>query len=147
MNKQIFVVVYCSIFTGFMISISDFQVFYIFFILTFFYIFWFCPAFAFSGFTLLLYCEVFYFFLILSFLHISLYVFRFSISSILPGFNIFLYSQVFYIFFNFMLFVCFIFQISPTSSYRLSVYKMFDLSLCIMELTNVFLTTVMLKDC
>ena len=49
----------------------------IFFILSFLYIFRICLAFVFSGFTVLLYYEVFYFFLILSFLPISLYIFRF----------------------------------------------------------------------
>ena len=106
MNKQIFVVVYRSIFTGFMISVSDFQVFYIFFILTFFYIFWFCPAFAFSGFTLLLYYEAFYIFLILSVLPISLYIFRFSISSIYYQVLIFFYILKFSIFSLLLCFSC-----------------------------------------
>ena len=88
-NIKIFVVVYCSISTGFTISISYFQVFYIFFILNFLYILIFSQTFVFSGFTFFLFYEVFYFFLILSFLPITFYVFRFSISSIFLGFTIF----------------------------------------------------------
>ena len=53
---------YCSIFTGFTIPISYLQVFYIFFILSFLYSFWFCLTFVFSRFTFLLYYEVFIFF-------------------------------------------------------------------------------------
>ena len=50
-NKWIFVVADRSIFTGFTIPISHFQVFFIFFIRSFFYIFRFCLAFVFSGFS------------------------------------------------------------------------------------------------
>ena len=50
-NKWIFVVADRPIFTGFTIPISYFQVFFIFFIRSFFYIFRFCLAFVFSGFS------------------------------------------------------------------------------------------------
>ena len=50
-NKLIFVVADRSIFTGFTIPISYFQVFFIFFIRSFFYIFRFCLAFVFSEFS------------------------------------------------------------------------------------------------
>ena len=100
-NKQIFVIVYRSIFTGFTITISCFQVFYIFFILSFLFIFWLCLAFVFSGFTFLLYFLLFYIF---SFLPISLYIFGLSISFIFWGFTLFsifssfLYFLYFYAF-------------------------------------------------
>ena len=111
-NKQIFVVVY-SIFTGFTKSISYFQVFYTFFILSFLYIFRFCLAFVFSWFTFLLYYEVIYFFLILSFLPISSSIFRFSISSILSGFTIFSIFSSFLYFLDFYAFHMFYILNSP----------------------------------
>ena len=124
-----------------------FQVFYIFFILSFLYIFWFCLAFVFSGFTFILYYEVLYFFLILGF---CTYIFGYF--RVFYIFHIFRFYYIFHILkfsifsFTFMLFICFIFRISPTSFYRFSVSKMFYLPVCITEPTNIFLILAMLKD-
>ena len=116
-SKYIFAILYHSIFTGFTIHISCFQVFYIFFILSFLYIFWFYLAFTFSRFTFALHYEVFYFLFIVFYLYLC-------VSSgflYLPCFKVLLYFpysrafSIFFFFFTFKLFICFIFQISRTS--------------------------------
>ena len=128
-NKQIFVIVYRSIFTGFTITISCFQVFYIFFILSFLFIFWLCLAFVFSGLTFLLYFLLFYIF---SFLPISLYIFGLSISFIFWGFTLIFYILKFSIF---------------SLLLRFSYVLYFELPVpAITEPTTVFLIPVMLKD-
>ena len=101
-SKYIFAILYHSIFTGFTIHISCFQVFYIFFILSFLYIFWFYLAFTFSRFTFALHYEVFYFLFIVFYLYLC-------VSSgflYLPCFKVLLYfpySRAFSIFFFFLL--------------------------------------------
>ena len=102
-NKQIFVVVYRSIFTGFTISISPFQVFYILFILSFLYIFSFSQVFIFSGFTFLLFYEVFYC------LNSQIFTYIFVYSHVFCIFPIFRFYYIFYIltFSIFSLLLCF----------------------------------------
>ena len=91
-NKQIFVFVYRSIFIRFTIYISYFQV-------VLFSVFFACSGFLqllyFQGLLFFYFNEFSSFFLIFSFLPISLYIFRFSTYS---TFSIFLYFLYFYAF-------------------------------------------------
>ena len=68
-----------------------FKIFYIFFILSFLYIFMFCLAFTFSGFTFLLYYAVLFFFNSQFFNHIFVYFQVFCI------FDIFKFYYIFYV--------------------------------------------------
>ena len=132
-NKQTFVVVY----TGFTISISYFQVFFIFFVLSFLYIFRFFSSFSIFRVYFSSILRSFLFFLNSHFfLPIFLYIFSFLYLSY------FLYSQVFCILFTFMLFIYFIFWISPTSSYR----KCFIYQSVLWSWQICFLIPVILKD-
>ena len=102
-SKYIFAILYHSIFTGFTIHISCFQVFYIFFILSFLYIFWFYLAFTFSRFTFALHYEVFYFLFILFFIYIFVSLQVFYIFHVLKFYYIFLTLELSLFFFFFLL--------------------------------------------
>ena len=142
-NKQIFVVVYRSIFTDFTITISCFQVFCIFDIFKLSISFYFCIFRVYLSSIL----SGFLFFYNSHFFYLYLYIFSgYLYLSYFQVLRYFLYSQIFYIFLTFMLFICFIFRISPTPPIGFSVQKIFYLPVCITEPTKVFLIPVMLKD-
>ena len=129
-SKKIFDIAYYYTFASFTIPSSYFQVFCI-FVFSFLHTFWFCLAFVFSGFTFLLYYQVFYFVLILSILPISLNVFRFSMSFIFSGFSGLSISSFLYYLFFYVFFFC--------------LENTLSTDFCL-EPSNVFLIPTMLKD-